>query len=369
MPNSIKVDIYELNSIQHLEVKWCDLAVRSNSLPFLDWGWISSWLGSLPVKPFVLEATHQGKTVGLGLLCEMNKTIFPGIKIKQLWLHRTGQQKYDQIWIEHNDFLLDTNQANLIRTAMIQFLYSPECNWDEFYLGMSTEAVESNFNQQLPKKRVEINSPSFIANLKQKNTLQDYLTDLSKNTRSQINRTKRLLEQQGSLSLVLISSHEKKQQAFSEISVIHQNKWGKTEFGSGFSNNIFVKFHNNMLQRFPTTAQLYCVYLDNISLAYIYVIKSPNTWYFYLSAVKKSDDNRVKIGLLAHALVIEDAILNNVNTYSFLAGYARYKKSMSNTPESIQQLVCYYKPSLLILLRERLRRLKHLLFTKSLNTN
>lgn len=366
MPQDITVCLYEPSDAQEIKTKWCDLFHRSDTSPFLGWSWISSWLHSLPVLPVVLEAKYDHKIVGLALLCKTDKVIFPGFKIRQLWLHRFGQQEYDQVWIEHNDFLLDKEHAETTRHSMTSFLSTHNNLWDELYLGMATEKVVNLFGKNLVKKRIDISSPSFIVDLREKQEIKDYLSDLSKNTRSQISRTQKLLEKQGTLELTWIQNHLEKMEAFEEVSTLHQEKWGTTEFGSGFSNPKFVTFHKSMLATDNDVTRLYCLRLDKVALAYIYIVKDDSDWYFYLSAIKSSDDNRIKIGLLAHTLVIEEAINYDANCYSFLAGEARYKRSMSNTPESLQQLVCFYRPSFLVSVREILRKIKGTFSSKPL---
>jgi hypothetical protein len=355
---NIAVRFYEPSDISEIRNKWCALATDSQPTPFLDWSWISSWLDSLPCLPKLLEASMNSQVVGLALFCIRSKNILPGVEIKQLWLHRNGQQAYDQTWIEHNDFLLHYDYADIVRQAMLKYLKSDTSQWNELYLGMATEKVVKSFCSVLTHMRTEINSANYIAELSEINSLEDYLAHLSKNTRSQITRTKKLLEQQGELKLNWLQVNKDKIHALKEVAIIHKKKWETTAFGSGFDNPTFVMFHQNMLLQHDKVARLYCLSLDQEALGYIYILKSNSDWYFYLSAMTYSPDNRVKIGLLAHSLMIEEAIKNNATSYSFLAGEARYKRSMSNKPHSFQQLVCFYQPSFLLKFREFLRELK-----------
>jgi hypothetical protein len=104
--------------------------------------------------------------------------------------------------------------------------------------------------------------------------------------------------------------------------------------------------------------------LNEQKLAFIYLLKDNDCWYFYLSAIKSFEDNRIKVGLVAHLMIIEDAIKNSIKKYDFLAGEARYKRSLSNQSGSTQQLVCYYRPSALLKFRQKIRTLKWRLFNK-----
>jgi CelD/BcsL family acetyltransferase involved in cellulose biosynthesis len=352
-----------------LQQKWQALYEHSDSSVFTSWNWIAAWIDSIPGNILVLEATNEERSLGLGLFCANAKSTMFGLTVKQLWLHKKGNKKYDQIWTECNDFLLDTKLQSVVRDKMINYLIEQKELWNELYIGLSNPNVIRTFEEKIATKRVDINSNSFEVNLANKASVEDYLQELSKNTRKQILRSKKLLEGEGELLLKFAATDTEKQQYFSDIASIHIDKWGDTEFGSGFSNDIFNVFHKNIIFNENNTdyCRLYQLALNDNPLAYIYIIKDKSVWNFYLSAIKTHPDNRIKVGLLAHTLVIEQAILNNALSYNFLAGEARYKRSMSNVPESNQQLVCFYRPTLIIRIRECLRMLKNIFSSKYLS--
>ena len=321
---------------------------------------MSSWLGSLPCAPLVIEATQGETCVGLGLLVSRQRKILPFVTLKQLWLHRFGSSKWDQVWIEHNDFLLTSQNEQNVREEILSYLLQQQHLWHELYLGLSNVSVIDKFSEKLASKRVILSSPNFEINLTGKANIDEYLAELSRNTRSQIQRSKKLLMLQGETSLTRAVTREEKQHYLADIAALHIEKWHASEFGSGFTNPIFSQFHQRLILEDGdgSMSYLFCLRLDGQPLAYIYIIKDRNSWYFYLSAIKNSDDNRIKIGLLAHTFVIEQAIKKQITTYSFLAGEARYKRSLCNTPQTTQQLVCFYHPTKLLRFRERIRVLK-----------
>jgi hypothetical protein len=308
----------------------------------------------------VIEATQGETCVGLGLFISRRRKILPFITLKQIWLHRFGSDKWDQVWIEHNDFLLSSQNEQDVRAHMLTYLLQQQHLWQELYVGLSNSTVIDKFNEKLTSKRLMLSSPDFEVNLAGKANINEYLAELSKNTRSQIQRSKKLLMLQGEVSLTLAVTVEEKKHYLADIAALHIEKWHASEFGSGFTNPIFNQFHHRLIleDNDSNMSHLFCLRLDGQPLAYLYIIKDRNSWYFYLSAIKNSDDNRIKIGLLAHVFVIEQAIKKQITKYSFLAGEARYKRSLCNTPETVQQLVCFYHPTKLLRFRERIRVLK-----------
>jgi CelD/BcsL family acetyltransferase involved in cellulose biosynthesis len=367
----ISVTQYALVDLSRLKSQWSELFQSSEQSVFLDWNWISAWLESIPSTPIVIEANNQGKLLGLGLLCQKTKhVLFNSFAIKQLWLHKYGDEVVDQTWIEHNDFLLDKNHEDATRKALLEYIKS--CltpTWHEFYMGMSQQSQLSKFEALLGSYRTIVASPDFSVDLTSIQDVTQYLASLSKNTRSQINRSQKLLSQLGDMKLVTAKTEQEKKSFFEQISLFHQNKWRNTELGSGFDNSIFVNFHKSIIFKDINNdySDIYALKLNDETLALLYILKTQDTWYFYLSGIDTHPDNKIKIGLLAHTLVIEQAIKHDIKKYSFLAGDARYKQSMSNVSEEPQALVCFSKPSTLLLLIKQLRHFKQSLFPSRKN--
>jgi CelD/BcsL family acetyltransferase involved in cellulose biosynthesis len=346
-------------------VLWESLYQQSDCSVFLSWSWVQAWLDSITSKPIVLAAYENEDCVGLALLAQRNSPSLAGFKIKQLWLHRSGEPAIDQVWIEHNDFLVHRKNDKQIRSAMLAYLFEQKALCQELYFGLTNSAVINALTLKWPHYREVINSPDFEVNLRDKTHLDDYLADLSKNTRSQIRRTEKILTQSGDLTLTLAQGNSQKKQFLDDISQLHKEKWRDTEFGSGFDNPAFERFHHHLVFEKQETnkTRIYCLCHNTQPMAYIYILLDENTWYFYLSAIKSHADNRVKVGLLAHAYIIQAAISEGITRYSFLAGEARYKRSLSNQSETNQKLICFYQPTLFMRTREFMRRSKSTLKT------
>jgi hypothetical protein len=73
----------------------------------------------------------------------------------------------------------------------------------------------------------------------------------------------------------------------------------------------------------------------------LYCFIDNNCAYFYLSAYKPIEDNRIKLGLSLHSLFIQWLIENrsDIKKYDFLAGEARYKKSLSSHQDDHSYIV------------------------------
>ncbi len=341
---------------------WQALEKKAEPNAYLSWSWISAWLTTCAKAPYLLQTYNGSRLVGLGFLSPEYKNIGLGLSVKKLWLHRTGCDRLDQVWIEHNDFLLDTETADETRAAIIDFLQY-RSGFDELYIGLCSDKGFDHSVLAAFKPRNVLAMPTYSVELSSYDSKDDYLKSLSKNTRSQITRTqRRVVEKYGELQLTLASTPAEKQEYLRETATYHRQRWAASEFGSGFDNDAFIEFHQHLLLNDSSNdvSRLYKLHSAEETFGYIYLLTDADSWKFYLSAIRFDDDNRIKIGLLFHTLVIEQAIAEGVDLYDFLAGEARYKKSLSHIDEK-QTMYCFYRPSALTKIREILRTIKRVL--------
>lgn len=359
LSDNITICHYCLTESLILARKWQQVSEHcDNQSVFLKWEWICQWLCSLSEPPTVIEATGPDQQcIGLGIFVHQTKLVFPGWFIKQIWLHRAGDSKLDQTWIEHNDFLLHKRFADDTRAAMIDYL-ATKVDWQECFIGLASKEVVNRFDCLSTFKRIDIDSPTYAVDLNAFASLDDYVNSLSKNTRQQLVRSIKLLKLEGQLTLHEARTPEEKSNIFDEMAEVHVQKWRTTKYGSGFDNPYFNDFHKNILNADTGFSSIFYLTLDSNKLAFIYILKTEDCWSFYLSAIRSFNDNRIKVGMVAHALVIEQAIKQQIQRYDLLAGEARYKQSLSNSTETSQQLVCFYKPYKLLMFRQKARTFK-----------
>jgi CelD/BcsL family acetyltransferase involved in cellulose biosynthesis len=343
----------------HLRSIWLQLSNNCNTNAFLSWQWIHSFIKLQNGEKTLLVAEVSGELVGAGLISLQSKSVFKLAKVNQCFLNRYGTNELDQIWVENNDFLISATNKQQIREAFLQYILSLDYI-DEFIFGLSDISIIKALSLPCRRSHIEVTSRGYKADLRNLSSLNDYLQSISKNTRSQINRTLKILSAESNLLFEEATTPELKHSYFSSAAEIHLDRWGQSEYGSGFSNHHFTSFHQRLLMDTSDNniTKMFKLSLGDECLGYIYVLIEENKWLFYLSAINFHSDNKIKIGLVFHALVIEQAILNNIHTYDFLAGDAQYKQSLSNVPPYCQQLVHFYRPSFMSKTRDFARFLK-----------
>lgn len=352
--------------LEELAGKWVTLQAEANSSVFVSWFWVKQWLAhkSLTANSCLCVEVMLGQdTVGLALFGLNTKRVFWGLSFKQYFLHKSGNSKEDQTWIEHNTFLVDKKYEQQLTNEICQAL-TKISNIDDIKIGLSSPKFVETLKLSGFKLRTELSSPGYVANLTGFTTLDDYLASLSKNTRSHIKRSIKLFNQQAPLQLVLATTPTEKDNVLKSIADLHRKKWRSTAYGSGFDNPCFYDFHQALIQQdLPAqNCRLYTLYQDNTALGHVYLLTQGDRWTFYLSALHLNPDNRIKVGLVIHSLIIEQAIKQGITEYDFLAGEAQYKNSLSNAPSYEQHIYCFYRNKPLLLFREQLRKYKRMIF-------
>jgi len=352
---------FDITQKEQLGEKWLELERDSDCSVFLSWLWIGNWLNVVTDKLFLIEAYRDGKVVGLGFFVETARKVFGCFSIKQWWLHRTGIQQQDQMWIEYNDFLLDKSCSIAVREQMIKAVTDFDPSVKEVIVGLSASERLACFTNSFTKlhflEASLVKANGYLASLSRLNG--DYLNKVpSKNTRTQITRSKKILQSQGQLIFEVFSNPQKLVELYPKLASIHIDKWQDTNEGSGFSNPIFERFHKAIaLSNTNNMVQIAVLTLDEVELGYLVNFVYNNKVYFYLSALQQSADNKVKIGLTLHSEAIQYYIQQGIESYDFLGGDARYKKSLSNE-KYILEMKRYYRDDFILRLECQLKNFK-----------
>lgn len=335
--NSLSVKSYLLSKelLPELSSQWIALESRASKSFFTSWTWIGTWLSMIHYKAKVVCVYDNQEIVGLSLYT-IHDEKRPFHTSNQLWVNRTGEQKHDQIWSEYNDILCPRGREWAIRSAILHYLVKEHEAVDEFILGVSrSEICETPTPESLfPRKIWE--TVSYATRLQPEfKELDGYLASLSKNTRHQIRRSLKLLSAKGEVRLARATSISEALSMFEKAGVMHKQRWPGTK--SGFNNPLFVDFHRELIKRSFSSGRvdLLCFCVADEPFCYLYNFIYDDYVYFYLSGIHYEKDNRVKPGLLAHAMAINLYSSENKSTYDFMGGLGQYKESLSNHKEKL----------------------------------
>jgi len=343
---NVNIEQFYISDFKVLEEQWLQLEQIANTSFFLSWKWIGCWLKTLTKgqKIYFIKEQKNNFTVGLGLFVEQIIVRHFIIPSKQWYLHRTGKEEKDQIWIENNGFLLEKSNKSEIQKAMWHYLLAQKNNVDEYIVYVAKKSSfdhltinnkKYNSVNENPEIGYKILLTDFVS-------LADYLTTRSKNTRRQFNQSLRHISKQGEIKFSVIENKSDQKELLENAKHWHIEKWNNTTTPSGFSNEEFNLFHNKIITTSHPSANTIMakLTLDNNLMGCLYCLTHEKKVYFYLSCFKPFADNKVKLGLIMHIFMIE-WLISNKNSYSeydFMAGDARYKRSLSTAKEEYLKL-------------------------------
>jgi CelD/BcsL family acetyltransferase involved in cellulose biosynthesis len=353
----VQVEPFNKNKINSLAKQWLALEQKANNSIFTSWAWISTWLAYINYHTDIVRITFNNQTIGLGFLNTYCNTR-NGITINQLWLNRTGDNNIDQIWNEYNDLLCEAGVEYAVRAALIDYFDQNQHHIDELIIGASTENICETPHASRIIQHTSWQTHSYLTLLTGKTNLNDMLAQLSRNTRYQINRTIKLL---GGIDNIKLTPAETKQQAlqfFKEAGELHKTRW--INKNSGFNNPAFVNFHQQLIeQQFESgLIELLKISTPHETLGYLYNFIYNETAYFYLSGLHYHNDNRLKPGLLSHALAITHYAQKGLKYYDFMGGEGRYKNSFADQKGSMV-ISNFRRKTLPFRLSQLIRQAKH----------
>lgn len=334
-------------SIDQAGEVWRELETRSDSGVFLSWLWISAWLHELPEMPPLLIGEAAGRVVLLGFLIPSSRCLGRVIRFDGLRLHTTGQEQEDSIAIEYNGFLADRDWTGRIERLALGWLLAGHT------VGRSRPAevhiismLEENRESWTPEDavwRVPFRKPSWRVDLDALRARgSDYLGSLHANTRQQIRRSMRLYDADGGLHASWADTAEAGLHYLDGLKVLHQEQWHARGKPGGFASGFFERFQRRLVaSAVPEgVAEIVRIARGDQPIGYLYNLIWRGQVHAFVSGILLEKDNRLKPGLVCHALCIQHHLERDATVYDFMAGEFRYKASLGDPgPEFIYLLL------------------------------
>jgi len=335
-----------------LESRWSALERRVGSPFFLSWTWMRSWLAGLDTPPMLLAVTDDdGIDIALGLFVRTTERR-RGLPVQQMRLHDTGITAQDAVTIEYNSLLCEAGLEAAAWYAAIRALRS-HGKYDEIIVSGATDGTARILEGlgHVVHSRAETTSAYVdLAALREQGVgdADAYIATLGKNTRSQLRRSMRLYAENGPLRLEPCTDID---QFFTELGEHHEAKWRAVGGAGATANSDYMTFHRHMIaEALPKgEVELLRASAGDRSFGWLYNFVCRGRVLFYLSGFRAEEDNRLKPGLVTHALAIEHHLKRGANVYDFMGGTNRYKTSLGQPGPDILAVALQRKTPLLMI--------------------
>jgi hypothetical protein len=359
----LKMSVYDAREWYRLEPVWREIEENSPYSSFyLTTEWVAAWLevfGKL-FQPQLLVFEAGDVPVGICLLVKRWERRGP-FRIRRIYLNCGGEDLEDRTLMEFNNVLCRRGWEDKVSEAMGLHLSALE--WDEFAIegispGPMLSALESKTFRNF-RARISI-QPTFYVDLEQLRLLNvEYENTLSCNTRQQLRRSLRLYAKLGELRTEIATDISTAEKFFQELCELHQSRWMKRGETGAFAPGLRLDFHRALIARAFSkgTVQMLRVSAGTETIGVLYNFVRNGKVYFFQSGFRYDEPKQLKPGLVTHALAIRHCLQAGFKEYDFLAGDARYKRSLARSCRAMAWVV-FPKPHMKLALISTLRVVK-----------
>ena len=282
--------------------------------------------------PVLLEARDGERTLALALFNRRR-----GLR-ETLFLGESGDAVRDLPFVEYNGLLLHRDAPatlpaacwRAVRTAPVagrRRVLSRRVvmsGIDDATLTAASAAGPLLLRRSLPAPSVD------LARLRQEN--RDYLAGLSANARYQLRRSDRAYAALGALVTRRAESVAEAHAFLTEMAVLHQATWRARGRPGAFATPFFARFHRALIEcGMPRDEiDLLRVTAGNQLVGILYNLRFRRSSFAYQSGFNyPSAGPHQKPGLTCHHQGIRFSAAQSLNSYDFLAGDDRYKRSLA----------------------------------------
>ena len=327
-----------------LESRWRALEAQSATSFFLGWTWMAAWLAATGAQPTLLRGINAGHEQALGFISR--PTGSAGRPSHVVALNEIGDGVHDVGFIEYNG-LVGVPRDDALAADLAQFFLSarnagPLQGWEELRLSGVPTSWAAQFTAAgcwVSTRAAQATYAIDLQALRQQG--RGALDAMTSGTRQQIRRARRLYERSGDVSLTSVQGPEPQRAALAELTALHQARWRARGKPGAFASPVFVRLVEELLARGGPRGEVEFlrVSVGRRTIGLLLNLVARGEVLNYQSAFAEEDDNRLKPGLLTHALTIDHHLDAGSRIYDLLAGDARYKASLAAPREHLAWLV------------------------------
>jgi CelD/BcsL family acetyltransferase involved in cellulose biosynthesis len=362
--------------------KWQELeqSIRNTGLTN-SWPWIKVWLDNYgdTVQPTFAFAKLDNQLIGAALITKATHRI-RGIPIPSIHLGTAGEPEKESTRVEYNRLLvapenLDAFAAVLVRTLQQQFRWSA-LRLDGFVPEHAVALLRACANVGLHFKVDERKSPAFDFQKAANEGYQDAISALGNNTRYNIRRSLRLFDSNfGQRRIEWAETSEQAKDLLRELIQLHQKRWNCAGIRGAFQSDRVRRYHEDLIDALSLWPQGSLIVFrveqgeTTIGCLFNFVDEGGHVM-TYKSGLPLFEDNRLKPGLVAHAICIEECKRRGLLKYDFLAGEALYKEQLSNTQSDLTWATAQRGPRMWLIDKARplFQRTRELVSSAKANT-
>jgi CelD/BcsL family acetyltransferase involved in cellulose biosynthesis len=304
-----------------LAQEWRALEQRAAGFSFFQ-SW--TWLGCLAAErfpaPLLVRAERGGRTLGLALLNRRDGA---------LHLSESGEAERDAIYVEHNAPLLAADAPAGLAGRMLAACWTVSGVRRLLLSGAPAPLPAEAGGLVLSDRRLPA---PFVDLAAVTRGGTDFLGSRSGNTRAQLRRSFRHFSGLGPVMLERPEGEGTALAWLDEMIGLHAAAWGRRGRPGAFAGAFMRRFHAALVAAALPRGELDLLRIaaGRETLGFLYGFRHRGIVYAYQSGFRTFPGQPdARPGLVGHALAIEEARQAGLARYDFLAGDARYKRSLA----------------------------------------
>jgi hypothetical protein len=300
-----------------VESIWRTLEWAAAPAFFLSWGWIDNWLASLPAEhvPSLAVIADGGRPVAAFFLGKRRRGLPPS---NALYMNATGDERCDDICIEHNGLLRDPS-AGITLETVIEHL--PR-GWDELVLPAVDRTDASIFDglDRLERRGLhvrfdkELVAPFVDLDLV-RSASSGFQSLLGPQVRTQILRTR---HEVGPVEIDLADDRESALDIYGELVRLRSRHGGQTD---PFLERVHRRLIENRISH--GEIQLVRVRADEVTLGCLYSFSYRGHVLFHQAGFEQFADVHIQPAVLCHSIAVNHNAAMGQATYDLRAGDRR----------------------------------------------
>jgi hypothetical protein len=272
--------------------------------------WINTWYSCYWQNNWLLYCFafyHDDKLVCLAPFYIKKDRSFP--YLKTLHFIGQGEPEHKEVALEYLDIYINSGYEETVYPLIINEIN--KLNFDQ--LNIKAVFESSYIAKILPQVKGTL-TQQLYAQYKVDNTHWQ-LAQLSKNTRSRINRCKNQLTKLDATVRWLTA--EEYDDSWELLKSYHQRRWQNKGKTGAFAALEFNNFHKTLREQDNSTIAMSAVFIEEQPIAIHYYLVSDNTYHFYQSGWDEENFAKLSPGLFLHYWSITNCPKNH---YDFMMG-------------------------------------------------
>ena len=342
--DALDCTISPLTDVASLQNRWRALEDKSDTPIFLSWDWMGPWLSLVRSSLYLCEVKRGGEDVGLAVLGFGQKRYGP-FGFRTVYLNQSGNSDEDQVFIEYNGLLCAPSDRDDVWASFLDALTHSRArlprtlkSWSLLRLaGLCGASVDGDAEHRFATVDQDVQNAYLIDLEEARTSPEGYLGSLSANTRRQILRSRRLLAEEGSLTFHVARAPEQVGEWLGQMTALQSSWFTSKGRAAALTQPFFSAFVKRLIVdnlESGSVEFIQCKAIDQ-TIGYLVNLKTGDRVYSYQSAFAQYNDNKIKPGLVCHAMLTEHYLQEGLRSYNLLAGDGQYKKSLSNVMEPL----------------------------------